>query len=66
MLNPNISSELTDEDVAAIIAAANTIKTKIPSIANLKEAVELHFEDESVSDYQQFDEVLIGEGLVHG
>lgn len=36
------------------------------AIANLKEAVELHFQDESDSDYQQIDEVLIGESLVHG
>ncbi len=36
------------------------------AIANLKGAVELHFEDEPVGDYQQIDEVLIGESLVHG
>ena len=36
------------------------------AISNLKEAVELHFEDEPVNDYQQIDEVLIGESLVHG
>ncbi len=30
MANPNISASLTDEDVAAIIAAAETIKGKIP------------------------------------
>jgi len=35
------------------------------AIANLKEAVELHFEGESISDYQQIDEVMIGESLVH-
>lgn len=29
MANPNISAALSDEDVAAIIAAADTIKTKI-------------------------------------
>jgi predicted RNase H-like HicB family nuclease len=36
------------------------------AIANLKEAVELHFETETVSDYQPINEVLIGESLVHG
>lgn len=30
MANPNISAALSDEDVATIIAAADTIKTKIP------------------------------------
>ncbi len=36
------------------------------AVANLKEAVELHFEDAPAGDYQQIDEVLIGESLVHG
>ena len=36
------------------------------AIANLKEAVELYFEDSPGAEYQQIDEVLVGEGLVHG
>jgi predicted RNase H-like HicB family nuclease len=36
------------------------------AIANLKEAVELHFEDAPGAEYQQIDEVLVGESLVHG
>jgi len=35
------------------------------AIANLKEAVELYFEDAPGAEYQQIDEVLVGEGLVH-
>ena len=35
------------------------------AIANLKEAVELHFEDEPKSDYQEIEEVLVGESSVH-
>ena len=36
------------------------------AIANLKEAVELYFEDAPAGEYHQIDEVLVGEGLVHG
>jgi predicted RNase H-like HicB family nuclease len=36
------------------------------AIANLKEAVELYFEDSPAAEYQQIDEVMIGESLVHG
>ena len=36
------------------------------AIANLKEAVELYFEDAPAADYQQIDEVLVGESLVNG
>jgi predicted RNase H-like HicB family nuclease len=36
------------------------------AIANLKEAVKLYFEDAPAAEYQQIDEVLVGEGLVHG
>ncbi len=36
------------------------------AIANLKEALELYFEDAPATDYQQIDEVLIGESRVHG
>jgi predicted RNase H-like HicB family nuclease len=36
------------------------------AIANLKEALELYFEDAPATDYQQIDEVLIGESSVHG
>lgn len=34
------------------------------SIANLKEALELYFEDADDSSYQQIDEVLIGESVI--
>jgi predicted RNase H-like HicB family nuclease len=34
------------------------------AIANLKEAVELHFEDEPGDDYRTVEEVLVGEGMV--
>jgi predicted RNase H-like HicB family nuclease len=36
------------------------------AIANLKEAVELYFEDAPTAEYQQIDEVLVGEGVVNG
>ncbi len=36
------------------------------AITNLKEAVELHFENEPENDYQLIDEVIVGESLVHG
>lgn len=36
------------------------------AIANLKEAMELYFEGAPEAEYQQIDEVLVGEGLVHG
>jgi predicted RNase H-like HicB family nuclease len=36
------------------------------AIANLKEAMELYFEDEPKAEFQQIDEVLVGESLVHG
>ncbi len=35
------------------------------SIFNLKEAVELHFEDQTEDDYRLVEEVLVGEGLVN-
>jgi predicted RNase H-like HicB family nuclease len=35
------------------------------AIKNLKEAVELHFEDEGEDDFQAVEEVLVGEGLVN-
>ena len=35
------------------------------SIRNLKEAVELHFEDIKEDDYRMVEEVLVGEGLVN-
>ena len=35
------------------------------SIFNLKEAVELHFEDQSADDYRLVEEVLVGESLVN-
>jgi len=36
------------------------------AMTNLKEAVELCFEDEPSVEYQQIDEVLVGESLVNG
>lgn len=36
------------------------------AIANLKEAVELYFEDAPAAAYQQIDEVLVGESVVNG
>jgi predicted RNase H-like HicB family nuclease len=36
------------------------------AIANLKEAVELYFEGSPGAEYQQIDEVVVGESLVHG
>lgn len=36
------------------------------AIANLKEAVELYFEDSPAAEYQQIDEVLVGESVVNG
>ena len=36
------------------------------AITNLKEAVELYFEDAPAGDYHQIDEVLVGEGVVNG
>jgi predicted RNase H-like HicB family nuclease len=36
------------------------------AIANVKEAVELYLEDRPAAEYRQIDEVLVGEGLVHG
>ena len=36
------------------------------AIANLKEAVELYFEDAPAEAYQQIDEVLVGESIVNG
>ena len=35
------------------------------SIHNLKEAVELHFEDQVEDDYRTVEEVLVGEGIVN-
>lgn len=35
------------------------------AIRNLKEAVELHFEDEPEDSFQTIEEVLVGEGLVN-
>jgi len=35
------------------------------SIRNLKEAVELHFEDIKEDDYRLVEEVLVGEGMVN-
>ncbi|HEX4085443.1 MAG TPA: hypothetical protein VHY22_11065 [Chthoniobacteraceae bacterium] len=35
------------------------------AIANLKEAVELHFEDELADDYRPVEEVLVGESVVN-
>jgi predicted RNase H-like HicB family nuclease len=35
------------------------------AIANLKEAVELHFEKPSADDYRIVEEVLVGEGSVN-
>jgi len=35
------------------------------AIANLKEAVELRFEDEPAADYRTVDEVLLGESVVN-
>jgi predicted RNase H-like HicB family nuclease len=35
------------------------------AIQNLKEAVELHFEDQAEDDYRAVEEVLVGEGLVN-
>ncbi|MGA3169861.1 MAG: type II toxin-antitoxin system HicB family antitoxin [Chthoniobacteraceae bacterium] len=40
-------------------------ETTEEAIANLKEAVELHFEDEPTDDYRIVEEVLIGESLVN-
>ncbi len=36
------------------------------AITNLKEALELYFEDAPPGEYHQIDEVLVGESLVHG
>ena len=36
------------------------------ALINLKEAVELYFEDETAIDYQLIDEVLVGESMVNG
>ena len=36
------------------------------AIVNLKEAVELYFEDAPDGAYQQIDEVLVGESVVNG
>jgi predicted RNase H-like HicB family nuclease len=36
------------------------------AIANLKEAMELYFEDAPAAEYQQIDEVLVGESIVNG
>ena len=36
------------------------------AVANLKEAVELYFEDSPNSDYHPVEEVVIGESVVHG
>lgn len=36
------------------------------AIANLKEAVELYVEDSPDVTFQPIDEVMVGEGLVHG
>jgi predicted RNase H-like HicB family nuclease len=35
------------------------------AIRNLKEAVELHFEDQAEDDYRLVEEVLLGESLVN-
>jgi predicted RNase H-like HicB family nuclease len=35
------------------------------AIGNLKEAVELYFEDNQAVDYREVEEVLIGEGVVN-
>ena len=36
------------------------------AITNLKEAVELYFEDAPAAEYQRIDEVLVGESVVNG
>jgi len=36
------------------------------AIANMKEALELYFEDAPAAEYHQIDEVLVGESVVHG
>ena len=41
----------------------NTIEE---SITHLKEALELYLEDAPAGEYQQIDEVLVGESMVHG
>jgi len=46
-----------------ISSFGNTVEE---AIANLKEALELYFEDAPAGDYQQIDEVLVGESMVHG
>jgi predicted RNase H-like HicB family nuclease len=35
------------------------------AIGNLKEAVELHFEDQQTDDYRMVEEVLVGESVVN-
>jgi len=35
------------------------------AIGNLKEAVELHFEDEPADDYRIVEEVIVGESVVN-
>ncbi len=39
--------------------------TAVEAIDNLKEAVELHFEDEPNDDYRTVDEVTVGEDMVN-
>lgn len=36
------------------------------AVANLKEALELYFEDAPEGEYHQVEEVMIGESMVHG
>ena len=36
------------------------------AVSNLKEAVELYFEDSDAVDYQEIGDALIGEGIING
>ena len=56
---PHYVAQCLNVDISSF---GNTVEE---AIANLKEAVELYYEDQVGAEYHQIDEVLIGESLVH-
>ena len=56
---PHYVSQCLNVDVSSF---GDTVEE---AILNLKEAVELHFEDIKEDDYRLVEEVLVGEGLVN-
>ena len=39
--------------------------TREEAVVNLKEAVELYFEDESTLDWQPIEDAMVGEAMIH-